>query len=152
MTLRWLLAAGHLLALGIGLGAVWARARALRVVARGSDPSAVGRALVADGWWGAAALVWVGTGLWRLFAGLEKAPSYYYTNHIFWTKMALFLAIVALEIAPMVALVRWRVALGREQGLDLSRAGRWSRISEIQAALIVAMVLAATAMARGFGM
>ena len=29
MTLRWLLAAVHLLALGIGLGAVWARARSL---------------------------------------------------------------------------------------------------------------------------
>ena len=29
MTIRWLLAAVHLLALGIGLGAVWARGRAL---------------------------------------------------------------------------------------------------------------------------
>ena len=29
MTVRWLLAAVHLLALGVGLGAVWARGRAL---------------------------------------------------------------------------------------------------------------------------
>ena len=61
---RWLLAAIHLLALGIGLGAVWVRARALR----GSpDESALRRALTADGVWGLAALLWLSTGLWRLF-------------------------------------------------------------------------------------
>ena len=30
MTIRWILAALHLLALGIGLGAVWSRGRLLR--------------------------------------------------------------------------------------------------------------------------
>jgi hypothetical protein len=50
--LRWLLAAAHLLALGIGLGAVWARSRALR----GSlDPAGLRRVLGADAWWSAGA-------------------------------------------------------------------------------------------------
>ena len=63
MTLRWLLAAAHLLALGIGLGAVWARARA--VGSRELDLRGIKRALVADAWWGVAALHWVATGLMR---------------------------------------------------------------------------------------
>ncbi len=63
MTIRWLLAALHLLALGIGLGAIWARGRAL----------------------------------------------------------------------------------------DTGAASRFARISFIQAGLVVLMVLAATAMARGYG-
>jgi putative membrane protein len=83
MMLRWLLAMAHLLAFGIGLGAIWARARALRAVARGTDPNALGRALVADSWLGIAAILWIATGLWRLLAGTEKPSAYYYANHVF---------------------------------------------------------------------
>src|SRR3989449_11375442 len=59
MTTRWLLAALHLLALGVGLGAVWARGRALRDA---RDASGLRRAFYADTWWGVAALLWIGTG------------------------------------------------------------------------------------------
>src|SRR6266511_1832568 len=54
MTIRWLLAALHLLALGIGLGAVWARGRALRDAL---DASGLRRAFHADAWWGIAAVL-----------------------------------------------------------------------------------------------
>ena len=151
MLLRWLLAAGHLLALGIGLGAIWARARALRAFARTADRSARDRALVADGWWGIAAVLWLVTGLWRLFAGTEKAPAYYYGNHVFWTKMALFISVAMLEVAPMLSLMRWRVTLARGAEPDVSRAALWARISHVQAVLVILLILAATAMARGLG-
>jgi putative membrane protein len=151
VVLRWLLSMAHLLALGIGLGAVWARARALRAVALGTDPGALHRALVADTWWGVAAVLWIVTGLWRLFAGTEKTPTYYYDNHVFWTKMALFGAVVVLELAPMLSLVRWRIALGRGGEPDVSRAVRWAQISHVQAVLVVLLLLTATAMARGLG-
>ena len=49
--LRIALAVIHLLALGIGLGAVYARARALHRVGTAAD--ALGRAFVADSWWAA---------------------------------------------------------------------------------------------------
>lgn len=151
MILRWLLAAAHLLAFGIGFGAVWARARGLRGVARGTDPGALRRALVADNWWGVAAVLWIATGLWRFFGGTEKPPTYYYANHLFWTKMALFAAVFVLEIAPMISLIRWRIVLARGGAPDLGRAGQWARISQVQTMLIVLLLLAATAMARGFG-
>jgi putative membrane protein len=51
----------------------------------------------------------------------------------------------------MVTLVRWRVQLARGEAPDTSPAGRFASISHLQAALVLLMVLAATAMARGIG-
>jgi putative membrane protein len=146
--LRWLLAAIHLLALGIGLGAVWARGRALR---QPLDARGFRRVFEADAWWGIAALLWVVTGLWRLLGGTEKATAYYLANHIFLGKMALFVVIVLLELSPMMALMTWRRQVAAGQLPDVTRAARLARISFVQAGLVVLMVLAATAMARGYG-
>lgn len=149
MLLRWLLAAAHLLALGIGLGAVWARARALDGAE--TDRGALARALTADSWWGAAAVLWIGSGLWRLFGATEMPTAYYLSSHVFWTKMGLLGLILLLEIRPMIALVRWRVQLGNGRPADLAPAHALARLSYVQAALVLLMVLAATAMARGLG-
>src|SRR2546430_3335139 len=108
MTIRWLLAAVHLLALGVGLGAVWARGRALQAPL---DVPALRRVFYADTWWGIAALLWIGTGLVRAFGGYEKGAFYYLHNHFFWAKMGLLAAILLLELGPMIALIRWRVAV-----------------------------------------
>lgn len=149
MIARWLLAATHLLALGIGLGAVWSRARSLG--ARELDLATVKRGLTADAWWGMAALLWVGTGLGRLLAGTEKPTAYYFHNHAFWGKMGLFLAILALEAYPIATLARWRAAVRRGELPALGAAHGIARVSYIQAILVMLMVLAATAMARGLG-
>ena len=148
MLLRWLLAAVHLLALGIGLGAVWVRARGLR------GPLDAGRlraVFVADVWWGVAALLWIGTGLWRLFGQTEKDLEYYLGSHLFWTKMLLLLGVLAMEIRPMVTLGRWRRQVAAGTAPDTSAGLRLARVSQVQAILVVLMVLAATAMARGIG-
>src|SRR5690606_27007787 len=108
--LRIALAFVHLLALGIGLGAVWVRARALRGT---PDHAAIQQAMAADGWWGAAAALWIGSGLWRLLDGTEKATEFYLANHVFLAKMGGLLLILVLEIFPIVTLVRWRVASRR---------------------------------------
>lgn len=148
MTIRWLLATLHLLALGIGLGSVFARAAAL---ARISELTAVRRALVADAFWGLSALLWISTGLIRAFGGFEKGSEYYLNNSLFWVKMSLLGGIVLLEILPMMRLTTWRLQLRDETDLDLSPAGLMSRISYAQVVLVVAMVAVATAMARGYG-
>jgi putative membrane protein len=148
MTLRWIFAALHLLALGIGLGAVWTRARALRAL---PEPSAFGRAFAADGAWGGAFVLWLGTGLMRAFGGLEKGTTYYLQNSAFHLKMGLLVLITLLEIWPAVTLVRWRIARKKGVEIDTRAAARLATISYVQAALVIAMVFAATAMARGIG-
>lgn len=70
--LRWLLAASHLLALGIGLGAVWVRGRALQQSL--DTAAAFRRVFAADAGWGLAALLWLSTGLWRLLGGSRRGP------------------------------------------------------------------------------
>jgi putative membrane protein len=147
--LRWLLAASHLLALGIGLGAVWVRGRALQQSL--DTAAAFRRVFAADAGWGLAALLWLSTGLWRLLGGFEKGTAYYLQNHVFWTKMGLFLLVLILEIGPMVTLIQWRRQVGAGTLPDPSAARRMTRISFLQAGLIVLMVFAATAMARGYG-
>ncbi|HSJ13023.1 MAG TPA: DUF2214 family protein [Longimicrobiales bacterium] len=147
MVLRWILAALHLLALGIGFGAVVARAGALR----GDLARDLGRVFRADNAWAAAAALWIATGLLRAFAGFEKGTAYYVGNVWFWHKMALLGIVLALEVVPLVTLIRWRLAARRGLAIDLGRARLLARISIAQAVLVVAMVFLASGMARGFG-
>ena len=98
-----------------------------------------------------AAAIWIGTGLVRLIGGLEKSMDYYLGNHVFWGKMTLLAAILVLEMSPMPTLVRWRVQVRRGEMPDTRLAGRFASISYVQAVLVLLMVLAATAMARGIG-
>ncbi|HEX7121600.1 MAG TPA: DUF2214 family protein [Gemmatimonadaceae bacterium] len=149
MFLRWLLATLHLLALGIGLGAIWVRGRALLRVTEGAGFRSV---FLADTGWGIAFLLWLSTGLVRAFAGFEKGTDYYLHNPFFLTKMALFVIIVVLEVRPMTALIRWRIQLAKGAEPDRSLAPTLARISFLQTVLVVLMLMAATAMARGLGM
>lgn len=146
--MRWLLASFHLLALGLGLGAVIARGLALR-----SRPG--GQALrwvfLADAVWGVAAFLWIATGLWRLLGGVEKSTAYYLANHVFLTKMAVFVLIFGLEVRPMTALMAWRRRAARGEVPDVTLAPMLARISFWQAGLVALMVFLATAMARGYG-
>ena len=149
MFVRWIFAWLHLLGLGIGLGAVWARARAF---GGPLDTAGLRRVVQADAWWGVAALIWIATGLVRVIGGLEKGTDYYLGNHVFWAKMSLLLIVLLLEVGPAVTLARWRAHLARGTQPDTAPAARFARISYVQAGLVLLMVLAATAMARGIGM
>jgi len=146
MTLRWLIATLHLLALPIGLGAVWVRGRALR-----SSLSADGLSHVfaADNAWGLAAVLWLGTGLLRAFGGLEKGATYYLHAPLFYAKMGLFALILLLELWPMATLIRWRMAVRRGAPVDTTRALALARISQVEAGIVVLILFVATALARG---
>lgn len=150
--LRIVLAVLHLLALGFGMAAIDNRARALRRLA---SPPALRDAFIADSWWGVSALLWISTGLMRWLLGTEKPAAYYANNHVFYAKMGLLVVILALEIWPMVTLIRWRIARARgslppvEHLVPLGK--RLSMISNVQGVLVIGMVIAAVLMARGFG-
>jgi len=145
--LRWLIATLHLLTLPLGLAAIWARSKGLSRTRSAADLPPV---FVADNLWGLAAFLWLATGLLRVFSGLEKGSSYYLHDPVFYAKMGLFLVIFLLELRPMITLIRWRGALRRGVAVDTSPAPALARISQIQAALVVLIVFAATALARGF--
>jgi putative membrane protein len=145
---RWLLAALHLLALAIGFGAIWVRGRSLLGPL---DAAGLKRALAADTAWGAAALLWIATGAVRAFTGIDKGPAYYLHNTVFLAKMGLVLLILLLEAWPMGTLLRWRLSARRGDSVDTALAPAFARISFVQAGLVVAIVFAATAMARGLG-
>ena len=147
MLAHWFLAAIHLLAFALGFWAVLTRGTALRRLCAGAGEAR--SVLVADNLWGISAVILLVTGGVRAFGGYEKGTDYYLHQPLFHLKMTLFIFILLLEIAPMVALIKWRIALGRGVAIDTGRATLFSRISHIDALLLVLMVVAATGMARG---
>ncbi len=148
LALAWL----HLLALGFGLGAVLDRAASLRGP---MTTQTLRRVFRADTVWGLAAALWIATGVWRVVAQTEKATTYYMRNPLFWTKMGLLAVILLLELGPMITLIRWRIAAARGAPPEVyarpSLARRMATISRIEAALVIVMVAAAVAVARGYG-
>ena len=146
--MRLTLAAVHILALGIGRGAVWSRARSLR---GRLDTEGLRRVFAADSWWGLAAALWLATGLARLFMETEKSTAYYMSNPLFHAKMGMFVLIVLLEIWPMVTLIGWRRQRARSGNVGTTSAGRLAAVSTFQALLVMGIVFVAVALARGYG-
>jgi putative membrane protein len=136
----------HYLALAIGLPAIFLRGRALKGTL---DDTGLRRLFAADSMWGVAAALWLATGLLRAFAGLEKGSAFYLQSHGFYLKMGLFLAVVILEVRPMLTFMKWRQALRRGARIDTSSARALFQVSHIQMSIVVAMVFVASAMARG---
>jgi len=151
MLIGWILAALHLLALGIGLGAIGWRARALHGVQDGSKSGAdsLRNVLFSDTLWGIAALLWISTGLVRAFSSLEKGSSYYLNSSAFWIKMGLLVVILLLEVWPMATFIGWRVRFAKGETVDTRRVNTLAAISMVQSVLVIGMIFAATAMARG---
>lgn len=138
----------HLLGLGIGLPSIFLRARALKGP---FDDAGLKRLFAADSVWGLAAALWIVTGLLRVFAGLEKGADFYLSSHLFYGKMALLVAVILLELWPMVTFIRWRAAHRSGAPIDTSSAAALYRISHIQMGIVVIMVFVAAAMARAIG-
>jgi len=143
-----LMSALHVLSLGVGLGAVFARGRALRALVAG-DARTLRRVFFADNFWGLSAVLLIATGLTRLFAETDKALDFYLYNGFFWIKMGLFALVFALEIAPMAAFIRWRALLRKGSPIDTGRAALFVRINDAQTAIVVLIPFVAAAMARG---
>jgi len=144
VTLLWITATLHLLALGIGMGAIYARARLLKGL---RTPDQLSGVFLADGLWGLAGALWLVTGLLRAFTGLDKGTAYYLGHPLFHVKLTLFVIILGLEIRPMILLLRWRRE--RSGSPDLSPARGMARTSHLQFGLVFLIVLLATAIARG---
>src|SRR5262245_49194875 len=145
------LSALHVLALAIGLAAVFTRGRRLRDLRRApEDPGVLQRLFQADNLWGLAAFLWIATGFARAFGRLEKTPDFYLRNGFFWVKMALFALILALEIRPMATFIGWRSARAR----GAARVGGANldaliALNDIEVVLVLLIPFVAALMARG---
>jgi putative membrane protein len=137
----------HVLALAIGLPAIFLRGRALKSPL---DAAGLGRLFAADTVWGLAALLWIVTGLLRAFGGLEKGAPFYLHSRLFWLKLALFALVVVLELWPMITFIRWRGEQRRGRLPDTTNARRLYAISHAEMALVLVIVFVAAFMARGF--
>ena len=124
----WALASLHHLAI-FTLAAILAAE--LAILTMDIDAKAMGRLARIDMGYGISAGIVVVVGVARVIWG-AKGYEYYVANHIFWTKMALFLIVGLLSIPPTLAYLAWR------------------RKSE--AAFFLAIPVAAAAMARGYGL
>ena len=138
----------HVLALALGLSSVYLRGRALK---GRLDRDGLRHLFAADNVWGMAATLWILTGLLRAFGGLEKGSQFYLQSPLFWIKMTLFVAVIVLEIRPMITFIRWRSQLGRGQTIDKSPAHALYTLNHIELAIVVVMVFVASLMARGVG-
>jgi putative membrane protein len=139
----------HVLALALGLSSVYLRGWALK---GRLDRDGLQRLFAADNVWGLAAGLWIVTGLLRALGGLEKGSHFYLQSPLFWIKIALFVAVIVLEIRPMLTFISWRRAVGRGELPDTSGARALYLVNHIEMALVVVIVFVASFMARGFGM
>ncbi len=146
--LKLALAAVHLMALALGIGALMQRARALSVAEREEH---LKRVLFWDNLYGAVAVVWLGSGVWRAFGGVEKGTDYYLSNHAFWGKLLLLAVLLALEGVAMATFIRWRIRLAKKQPVSLEGKVRLLRIHWAEFWLAIGIILMATLMARGVG-
>lgn len=130
----------HVLALGVGLPAIYSRWRAF---ARGD----LAAALTADNWWGLAALMWIGSGLARAFGGLEKGSDWYLHSPMFQLKTGVYALASLLEMWPMVTLIRWRIRPASAG--DPKLMAQFARLGALETGLVVLLPFIAAAMARG---
>jgi putative membrane protein len=138
----------HLLSLALGVLSLTQRARALAAAERNENLRAV---FFWDAVYGLVAVVWLGSGLWRAFGGVEKGTDYYLSNHAFWTKMLLLLVLLVIEGYLAITFVRWRLVLKKSGAVSLERKARLVRFHYAEFWLILGMVVMATLMARGVG-
>ena len=147
MLIRWLFAALHLLGLGIALGSVWARARAL---GGPLDRAGLQRVFYADSWWGVSAAIWSAPGWCGCWPDWRRA----------WTTISRTMCSGARwPCCSGFSPWRWRRWCRWCDGGSRWRAGRRPTPSRgslrphqlLQALLLLLMMLAATAMARGIG-
>jgi putative membrane protein len=150
MFIDWALASLHHLGI-FTLAATIAAELAILTIA--IDARSIARLAKIDTGYGLAAAFVIVAGIARVIWG-AKGYEYYIANHIFWTKMALFLIVGLLSIAPTRRYIAWRRQLRADAVFRpaASEVARMRRYLWAEAAFFLAIPVAAAAMARGYGM
>ena len=145
----WILACLHHVAV-FSLAAVLAAELAL--INLELRAQSIQRIVAIDLWYGIIAGAVVVFGVIRVIWG-AKGYQYYIANSVFWMKMALFLAVGLLSIAPTLRYLAWGRGLKANVAF-LPPAAEVARVRMylwLEAALFLCIPIAAAAMARGYG-
>jgi putative membrane protein len=150
MFIDWALASLHHLAIFTLAATIAAELAILMGII---DGKAIVRLATIDAGYGAAATAVVIFGVARVIWG-AKGYEYYLANHIFWTKMALFLIVGLLSIRPTFRYLAWRRQLRANAAFAPATAevARMRAYLWAEAAFFLAIPVAAAAMARGYGL
>jgi putative membrane protein len=122
----------------------------LLILRKTLPPDSFARLRSVDRWYGIVAALVIVTGLLRLNFGL-KGAAFYTHNPVFWTKMALFVAVGLISIIPTVAYIRWHRRASPDGSIVLEDAelARTRGLVLLQIGLFVFIPLCAVYMARG---
>jgi putative membrane protein len=136
--------AHHLLILGL-FGILFAELVLVRQDMTAGDAAQVSRI---DRWYGVLAALILIVGFSRaVFAA--KGWDYYLHNAFFWAKMATFVAVGLLSIAPTRAFIRWRRSGDAPERTEIAKIRRYLWAEVVLFALLPGF---AAAMARGYGL
>lgn len=149
MILAAIVSAIHLLSLAGGVTCIVLRLVALR---RPLDESGLAKLFAADNVYGLLSITWIGSGVWRAFGTIEKGSAYYFSNHVFWLKLAALALLMAAEMPCMVTFIRWRIKQAKGESFDTSIGKRlFLPLQYVELVLVFVMVASASLMARGIG-
>jgi putative membrane protein len=117
----------------------------------GLDGATAKRIAALDGFYGLAALLLLVAGFGRVFFG-AKGGDYYLGSLAFWAKIALFVGIGLLSIAPTLRFLAWRRVVARDPTFAPLEADvrATRRYVHAEAGLLVLLPVLAAAMARGY--
>jgi putative membrane protein len=149
MFMDWILACLHHLAVFSLAGVIAAE---VALLSGALDASGIRRLAGVDAWYGLLAAAVIIFGVSRVIWG-AKGYEYYIANHVFWTKMALFLIVGLLSIRPTMTFLAWKKRLKAEPGFapPVAEAARMRTYLWIEAGIFLCIPIAAAAMARGYG-
>jgi putative membrane protein len=111
------------------------------------------RILKVDTAYGISAGLLVVVGLLRVFF-FEKGSAFYLNNHMYWTKMGLFILVGLLSIYPTVRFLKWRTPLQENRAPEIpeDEFRKIRRLLHLELVGIGLILVVAPMMARGIGM
>jgi putative membrane protein len=121
-----------------------------QTMSRAPSHAEASRMQLADRWYGIFAMVILVVGFLRVYY-FEKGKAFYFSNPFFQAKLGLFVLVGVISIYPTIRFIAWRKQMGQgaAPAVPEQEYGRIMLALRAEMALLIAMVMCASLMARG---